>query len=66
MLEKKIAFRADASIEIGTGHIMRCLTLAHELRNKGAQVYFICRKLEGDLHQYILNKGFCVFVLDED
>lgn len=66
MLEKKIAFRADASIEIGTGHIMRCLTLAHELRNKGAQVYFICRKLEGDLHQYILNKGFCVFVLDGD
>ncbi|MEH7666563.1 UDP-2,4-diacetamido-2,4,6-trideoxy-beta-L-altropyranose hydrolase [Bacillus sp. JJ689] len=66
MLEKKIAFRADASIEIGTGHIMRCLTLAHELWNKGAQVYFICRKLEGDLHQYILNKGFCVFVLDGD
>ncbi|MEH7593144.1 UDP-2,4-diacetamido-2,4,6-trideoxy-beta-L-altropyranose hydrolase [Bacillus toyonensis] len=66
MLEKKIAFRADASIEIGTGHIMRCLTLANELRNKGAQVYFICRKLQGDLHQYILNKGFHVFVLDGD
>ncbi|EJS45991.1 MULTISPECIES: UDP-2,4-diacetamido-2,4,6-trideoxy-beta-L-altropyranose hydrolase [Bacillus cereus group] len=66
MLEKKIAFRADASIEIGTGHIMRCLTLAHELRNKGVQVYFICRKLQGDLHQYILNKGFHVFVLDGD
>ncbi|EPC8408826.1 MULTISPECIES: UDP-2,4-diacetamido-2,4,6-trideoxy-beta-L-altropyranose hydrolase [Bacillus] len=66
MLEKKIAFRADASIEIGTGHIMRCLTLAQELRNKGAQVYFICRKLQGDLHQYILNKGFHVFVLDGD
>ncbi|ANC11374.1 MULTISPECIES: UDP-2,4-diacetamido-2,4,6-trideoxy-beta-L-altropyranose hydrolase [Bacillus cereus group] len=66
MLEKKIAFRADASIEIGTGHIMRCLTLAQELRNKGAQVYFICRKLQGDLHQYILNKGFHVYVLDGD
>ncbi|MEH7061366.1 UDP-2,4-diacetamido-2,4,6-trideoxy-beta-L-altropyranose hydrolase [Bacillus wiedmannii] len=66
MLEKKIVFRADASIEIGTGHIMRCLTLAHELRNKGAQIYFICRKLQGDLQQYILNKGFHVFLLDAD
>ncbi|MED2765470.1 UDP-2,4-diacetamido-2,4,6-trideoxy-beta-L-altropyranose hydrolase [Bacillus thuringiensis] len=66
MLEKKIAFRADASIEIGTGHIMRCLTLAHELRKNGAQVYFICRKLQGDLQQYILNKGFHVFLLDTD
>lgn len=45
---------------------MRCLTLAHELRNKGAQVYFICRKLQGDLQQYILNKGFHVFLLDAD
>ncbi|MGE7432226.1 UDP-2,4-diacetamido-2,4,6-trideoxy-beta-L-altropyranose hydrolase [Bacillus thuringiensis] len=66
MLEKKIAFRADASIEIGTGHIMRCLTLAQVLRDKGAQIYFICRKLQGDLHQYILNKGFHVFLLDAD
>ncbi|KEK23385.1 UDP-2,4-diacetamido-2,4,6-trideoxy-beta-L-altropyranose hydrolase [Bacillus gaemokensis] len=66
MLEnkKKIVFRADSSIEIGTGHIMRCLTLAQEFRNKGAQIYFICRKLQGDLHQYILTKGFHVFLLD--
>ncbi|MES5930044.1 UDP-2,4-diacetamido-2,4,6-trideoxy-beta-L-altropyranose hydrolase [Bacillus cereus group sp. MG9] len=64
MDEKKIVFRADASIEIGTGHIMRCLTLAQELQNKGAQIYFICRKLQGDLQQYILSKGFHVFLLD--
>ena len=43
------AFRADASIQIGTGHIMRCLTLADALREQGAQCRFICREHEGHL-----------------
>ncbi|MCP3029961.1 UDP-2,4-diacetamido-2,4,6-trideoxy-beta-L-altropyranose hydrolase [Halobacillus sp. A1] len=59
----KIIFRTDASSEIGTGHVMRCLTLAEQLRNAGASVTFICRELKGDLIHLIKKKNFSVYVL---
>lgn len=58
-----IVFRADASIEIGTGHIMRCLTLAEALAAQGARCRFICREFEGNLIDVIRSKGFAVDVL---
>jgi len=63
MNEKKIVFRVDASIQIGTGHVMRCLTLADALRNKGAQIQFLCREHAGNLIQYIQSKEYVVNVL---
>lgn len=38
----KIAVRTDASAEIGTGHLMRCLTLADALKQAGGDVEFLC------------------------
>lgn len=55
--------RVDASIQIGTGHVMRCLTLAEALRDKNIQVEFICRKHEGNLISLIHDKGFMVHAL---
>jgi len=55
-----VFIRADASYEIGTGHVMRCLTLADHLKNKGFHVVFIARELTGNLCQYIETKGFQV------
>ncbi len=53
----KIAFRTDASIQIGSGHVMRCLTLADALRAKGAQCHFISRAHPGHLMEVIRQRG---------
>ncbi len=58
-----IAFRTDASLQIGTGHVMRCLTLADELRQRGAKISFICRELPGNLIGLIEHKGYSVLRL---
>lgn len=53
----KIVFRTDASILIGTGHVMRCLTLADELARQDHECRFICREHEGHLGYLITSKG---------
>lgn len=58
-----IAFRTDASLQIGTGHVMRCLTLADALQAAGAQCHFICREHPGNLIAHIRQRGFSVSVL---
>lgn len=35
----RVVFRADSGIEQGTGHVMRCLTLAEELMTRGHEVH---------------------------
>lgn len=62
----RIAFRADASQIIGSGHIMRCLVLAECLRDKGDEIFFICRQLPGNIIGVIEKKGFKVFYLPYD
>jgi len=44
----KIVFRVDSSIQIGLGHLMRCLVLADELKKNGHNIFFICKDLEGN------------------
>jgi UDP-2,4-diacetamido-2,4,6-trideoxy-beta-L-altropyranose hydrolase len=54
----KVAFRTDASLTIGTGHVMRCLTLADALRKRGADCVFLSRKQAGHLHQVVEERGY--------
>ena len=56
----KILIRTDASVPIGTGHVMRCLTLADELRGRGAEVVFVCREFDENLCGYIEKKGYVI------
>lgn len=61
----KIAIRADASLLIGKGHIMRCLTLADEIQTHqgDAEITFLTTPHLGNLDQFILEQGFKVISL---
>ena len=54
----RAVIRLDSSLQIGTGHLMRCLTLAEGLRERGADVEFACRRLEGSMAPLLESKSF--------
>lgn len=58
-----VIFRVDSSLEMGTGHVMRCMVLADELDHEGHNVTFICRELPGNLIFLLKEKHFTVFSL---
>ncbi|MDA7738839.1 UDP-2,4-diacetamido-2,4,6-trideoxy-beta-L-altropyranose hydrolase [Amylibacter sp.] len=60
----QVVFRVDSSLQIGSGHLMRCLTLAECLKNDGIDICFICRKNSGNLRAKIIKKGFRLFELE--
>lgn len=58
-----VVFRADASVQIGTGHVMRCLTLADELTRQGQECRFVCRDHEGHLGDLLSSRGYDIILL---
>lgn len=60
---KRFAFRVDASLKMGTGHVMRCLTLADALRDHGAQCHFLCRSHVGHSMERVDRAGHAVHPL---
>lgn len=53
-----IFFRCDSTIEIGTGHVFRCLALADSIRKDVGDVVFFCRKDTADLGSIIIDHGY--------
>jgi UDP-2,4-diacetamido-2,4,6-trideoxy-beta-L-altropyranose hydrolase len=65
-LTVKVVLRADASVSIGTGHVMRCLTLADALKRRGADCHFICAVEPGHLLDVIRFRGYSAFGLQRE
>lgn len=58
-----VSIRVDASTRMGTGHVMRCLTLATKLEERGIHVIFLSKKHKGNLNHFIKQQGFEVLEL---
>jgi len=61
-----IVFRADASTIIGIGHVMRCLSLAHQLAERGANISFLTRKHSGNIIKQIKSFNYQVVELEQE
>lgn len=59
-----ILIRADGNAEIGTGHIMRCLSIADALREKGQTVLFVTA--DEHMQETIGRRGYEAAILYSD
>jgi len=59
------AFRTDASFQIGAGHVMRCISLADEIKHRGGVCTFYSRELPGNLIFLIERRGHKVVPLQK-
>ena len=57
-MRKNLFIRVDGSLEIGTGHIIRCITLATELKKIFNDIVFLTKSITGNLIPIIEENGF--------
>lgn len=59
-------FRCDSSTQIGSGHLMRCLSLAEQVRKAGHHAHFICAPHKGSLHKLVEDAHLPLRLLSDD
>ena len=60
----RIAFRVDSSEIIGSGHLLRSLSLAQEFKKNNIESIFFSKKLPGNLNKLILDSKFELRIVD--
>ncbi|MCP5464804.1 MAG: UDP-2,4-diacetamido-2,4,6-trideoxy-beta-L-altropyranose hydrolase [Deltaproteobacteria bacterium] len=60
----KFVIRTDSSFTIGSGHVVRCLTLAQNLQRWGHVVSFVCKNLDTNLNHLVSEAGFDLHQID--
>jgi len=63
---KPLIIRADASPEIGTGHVMRCLALAEAWQNTGGEVCFVSACDAPALEVRLKNEGIQILHISQE
>ena len=66
MKKYKIFIRVDSGVEIGSGHAMRCLSLALTLRKINFELCFISKKTKGNISELLMDKGFRVYYIQNN
>jgi UDP-2,4-diacetamido-2,4,6-trideoxy-beta-L-altropyranose hydrolase len=59
----RVVFRVDASVEVGFGHLSRCINLAEVLRSRGNEVSFVCRDDEAKSFKALEYRLFATVLL---
>lgn len=62
---QRVVIRVDASIEMGMGHLMRCLSLARAFANDGVSVFFLLRSHAAGMTRLIEGEGHAVRLLPD-
>lgn len=64
-MNKQVAFRVDASVEMGLGHLTRCLTLANAFAQGGMRSCFLMRSHAAGLAHLVESQGHALRLLPD-